>query len=481
MKKYSILLALSLFFVAQTKALDASLTYATFKSPDQSYIEIYLHVVGETIEFATTDSVNFQASVEVIFLFKDGEKIVKVDKYQLSSPVSDGPLDFVDLKRYALKNGNYTFEVSLNDLNRADNAKTYTSALSVDYDGEQLMQSDIQLLGSFKKDTTNNPLAKNGMYMENLPFNFYDKRHGKLIFYNEVYNSDKAIGSDFLVRYKVEKVINNKSTTVLLANKKRKPEPINAMLFQLDISKLESGNYELLVEVRNRTDELLSSKKVAFQRSNPYLNIDELPKAEIGIEEQFVSKLSAEELVYCLRAIQMNVKDADVEYVNILIRDRKVDGQRFFLFNYWANKDPIEPAKPFAKYMEVARAVDLTYRSGFGFGFETDRGYVYMKYGPPDNSIAVENEPSAPPYEMWVYYEFPFTSQRNVKFIFYNPSLATNDFKMLHSTARGEVENRQWEVDLYRDDRNSIEGTDIDSESVDAGYSRNARRNFEDL
>ena len=76
--------------------------------------------------------------------------------------------------------------------------------------------------------------------------------------------------------------------------------------------------------------------------------------------------------------------------------------------------------------MKVAEKVDLYFKSGFGYGFETDRGYTYLKYGPPADIVTVEDEPSAPPYEIWVYYDFPMTSQSNVKFLFYNPIIVSS-------------------------------------------------------
>ena len=131
--------------------------------------------------------------------------------------------------------------------------------------------------------------------------------------------------------------------------------------------------------------------------------------------------------------------------------------------------------------MEVARAVDRKYHSGLGEGFESDRGYTFLKYGRPNDIITVEDEPSAPPYEIWSYNSFPSTGQQNVKFLFYNPSLAIGQFQLLHSTARGEVFNAQWEVELYRDDGNgSIRGTDFDSTTVPENVARRAREYFND-
>ena len=95
--------------------------------------------------------------------------------------------------------------------------------------------------------------------------------------------------------------------------------------------------------------------------------------------------------------------------------------------------------------------------------------------------MQVEEDPSAPPYEIWSYNEFPQTLQNNVKFIFYNPSLAPGDFVLLHSTARGELNNPNWERDLYKNAPNQQDsGNFIDGTGVQDNFNRNAGRFFRD-
>ncbi len=482
MKKIFLLSFLFISISYSTRALDASLTYATFNAPNQQpYIEIYLHVLGQSLaQEVSTDSL-FSSKVEVFILFKQNDKIIKYDKYLLNSPIDEKPIDIYDLKRYGLENGDYDLEITVKDSNDESKKRVFKTPITINYEDNTLMQSDIQLLGTIKQDESNIAAVKNGYYMEALPFNFYHKKISELIFYNELYNADITIGDDFLVRYFIEKVNGNgKTETMMIANKKKKPESINVFLHKLDIKKLPSGNYNLAVEIRNRAGELLSNKKLAFQRSNPYLDL-EIAKT-VPLDDEFVSNLSQEELRYSLKAIAPLVKNSEVEVLNYLISNKdSLRPQRRYLFTFWAIESPINPKIAYEQYMKVAKAVDATYKSGFGYGFETDRGYTFMRYGKPNDVRKVDNDPSAPPYEMWVYENFPRTGQNRVKFIFYNPTLSPGDFRFLHSTARGEVNNPQWEVELYRGDRNSLEETDIDSNTVGVGINRNARRIFEDL
>ena len=483
MKKILLLLTVLFFFSLSAKAIDASITYATFKSPAQPYIEVYLHVLGQSLAQQMTEDSMFQSKVEVFILFKQDEKIVKFDKFLLNSPLVNDIIDIYDLKRYGIENGSYDLEISVKDANNETNKKVFKTKINVDYTAEGLMQSDLELLGTIKADQSdNNPAVKNGYYMEALPFNFYHKNISELIFYNEVYNADKAIGEDFLVRYFIEKVNGNGDTeTVMIANKKRKPEPTSVLLCKMNISKLPSANYNLVVEIRNKAGELLSERKMFFQRSNPYLDLENAKTAPLN--DKFVAELTKEELRYSLKAIAPLVRDAEVEVLNYLIANKdSLAAQRRYLFTFWAIESPINPAIAYEQYMQIAKAVDNTYKSGFGHGFETDRGYTFMKYGKPNDIRKVDNDPSAPPYEMWVYENFPRTNQNRVKFIFYNPSLSPGDFRFLHSTAIGEVNNPQWEIELYREVPNEIEGGDfISGTRMQDNINRQARRIFEDL
>lgn len=451
-------------------SLDASLSYATFKSPQLNYIEIYLHIAGQTVEFAPLTDSTKQAGVEVLILFKQGENIVKFDKYSLNSPISTRPTDFIDLKRYALKNGEYQLIVGVTDINRPENAKEYNTKIIIDFGEDKVQQSGIQLLASYKKEDSGSPFVKNGILLEPLPYNFYGKNASSLMFYNEVYNTN-TLDDDFLVSYSIEKLENDQPKKLMIGHKLKKPSPITPILLQMDISQLESGNYNLRVEIRSKTKELLSKKVIFFQRSNPYLEADMPDLAAIDLKTEFVGKLTPKQLEYSLRAMTTQLPQADVEVVNTMLKEKNLDAQRLYLFSFWVQRNPTNPEFAYSKYIEVANAIDKQFKSGFRYGFETDRGYIYMKYGQPDDIERREEEPSAPPYEVWSYNDFPQTHQTNVKFIFYNPSLAPGDFVLLHSNAIGEISNPSWEQELYRDANGNI-GED--------SFNKNANRVFRD-
>ncbi len=76
-------------------------------------------------------------------------------------------------------------------------------------------------------------------------------------------------------------------------------------------------------------------------------------------------------------------------------------------------------------------------------GYETDRGRILIQYGFPDQRFIKNMEPGVLPYEIWIYRQLK--GFHNVRFVFYNPYIASNYFELIHSTLPGEVFNPYWE------------------------------------
>ena len=201
-----------------------------------------------------------------------------------------------------------------------------------------------------------------------------------------------------------------------------------------------------------------------------------------ALKDEFVGDLSLADLNYSLRAIAAVVDQNDSELLNLLIEGNELEAKRRFLYAYWSEKYPSFPEQGYDDFMKVARAIDVAYDSGFGHGFETDRGYIYLKYGQPDDIISVETEANAPPYEIWAYNQLQKTGQPNVKFLFYNPTLSPGNFQLLHSNGRGELQNANWQYELYKDSPNNRVGGDFNPDfQIGDGVGRRAVEYFNDF
>ena len=114
--------------------------------------------------------------------------------------------------------------------------------------------------------------------------------------------------------------------------------------------------------------------------------------------------------------------------------------------------------------LQVTRRVaDYHYSTPIDHGFETDRGRVFLQYGPPNNIEGNTREPGAYPYEIWHYYKLT-NNQSNVKFVFYNPDLITNDYQLIHSDARGEIYDARWKFKIYSTFKDNNGNSNFDQE-----------------
>jgi GWxTD domain-containing protein len=471
-----------------SSALDLGVSFSTFATPDRPYVEINLAIAGLSIKYVPVpgDTTRLHASADVLIMIKRGEEVVNFDKYTLNSPSVGFPRDLLDVRRLFVANGKYTLEITAQDVNMVTNKKTYTYPIEVNImDGLHL--ADMQLLHSFHADPGEGPFVKNGYFLEPQPFGFYNRTDTTLSFYSEIYHADKVItdGSSYLVRYFIEEegAPGEKKATLSIGKLRKKPAPIDAILVQMDIRNLNSGNYVLTVEVRSNTNELLTQKSVHFQRSNPFKDMQASQMSDDLLAKQFVQQLDEKALRFSLRAVGSVAGSEDAETIKNILKSGDPKPMRFFLFRYFAEMNPNVPELAFKEFIDRANFAAETYKSGFRYGFETDRGRTYMRFGKPNDIVHVEDDPSAAPYEIWIYYTFPKTRQQNVKFLFYNPSLAGEDFVLLHSNAHGEINNPSWERDLYK--RNAGEQYDganyQDATTMQRNVNRNARAYFEDF
>ncbi|MCC7246842.1 MAG: GWxTD domain-containing protein [Saprospiraceae bacterium] len=484
MKSLYRILALLAFPMA-AHALDAGISWAVFATPDKPYLEVNIEIAAASVTFKAMDSTHLQAGVETLILIKSGDKIVNFEKYVLQSPLVFSPQDLLDVKRMNLPEGEYTLEVVCKDMFDATNMDTYKAQIKVTAQ-PQIRLSEVQLLRSFKRDDSANPFTKNGFFLEPLPFAFYDRNATQLAFYAEIYHADKAMGAaaNYTARYFIERDMNNGQYALVSTGSQRKQAaPIDALLVQMDISKLESGNYRLSVELRNPANEVVYTQTRTFQRSNPFLNFADNDITDDVLKRQFVQTLTEDELIYCLKALSPLALGDEPEILKNLLKEKDAKKMRYHIFRHFARVDANNPGNAYQQYILLANAANDKFKSGFRYGFENDRGRTFMKYGKPDDMIREENDPSAPPYEIWIYYNFPKTKQKNVKFLFYNPTLAGEDFVLLHSNARGEINNPRWERDLYkRNAEQEYDGDNYhDSKEMKRNVNRNARVYFEDL
>ncbi len=468
---------LFLFFSLALSAIpDVSMQISRFRSESSPFVEVSLYIVGSSLTCWPGRSDEY--GVEYTLVVKDAtSNILSGNKYRLSNKKCPAR-DLIDVRRFNLAAGTYSIEVELTDFQDSLNTVTMIQQVTIDEPLQAGSLSDVQLLSVVKTDPNGvSSLHKSGLYMEPVAFGYYYPTLSKMHMYSEAYGTDKLDGQPY-IQYTIS-AVGGDIPPPIIAYRKVEKQPVTVNVYQWDISKLITGPYTLEASLYDGNKQLITTRKIEFSRYSPEADSIFLASGALNLETSFAKKIPEDSLDYSLRAMLPIMNSVQVDLMNTVIKKGNADAKRFFIHRYWTDESGKYGGQAFASYMKVARFVDEEFRSGFGYGFETDRGHIFLKYGKPNDLIAIEDEPSAPPYEIWFYNTFPATHQNNVRFLFYNPSLGKNAFKLLHSTAIGEVKNEQWELELYRDALSETPA--VGEKEMGENVNRNARRYFENF
>jgi GWxTD domain-containing protein len=216
---------------------------------------------------------------------------------------------------------------------------------------------------------------------------------------------------------------------------------------QINIKNLPTGNYYLVIEVRDRQNNVLLSTKKFFQRVNNTAKLSKVNITDIIVENTFVTQFTSRDTL----AIYLSVRP-----ICDMNEDRFIDNQlqlanlklmQQFFYNFWEKRNENNPEVAWQEYRTNLNIVEQKYSTNQAHGYTTARGRVYLQYGAPNSVISEKNEQSAYPYEIWHYYKI--ADQTDKKFIFFNKNLMHNDYELLHSTMTGELHNADWERELY--------------------------------
>lgn len=469
MKKIITLIAVIGLFAINTeaKSLQAYLWYTSFYSPqDGPYIETYLSFNSNSLVYKQINDEEFQATLEITMIFSQNDSIRDFAKYELSSPLVDDTgyikHDFIDQQRFGLPDGEYEFKITIADKNSDKEPFEYTELINISYPDDEIAISGIELVDSYTKTKTNNILSKSGYDLIPYVSNFYPNNKKEMIFYAEVYNTQKVLGEDgkYLISYYIESFETGKKISNYERTKRVNAGEVNPVLNQFNIANLPSGNYKLVIEVKDRKNKYVTSNSLFFQRSNPDIQFNIEDIAALDVSNTFAGKITNEdslkEYIKCTTPI---ASEFEKQFIFKQIESSDLKTLQQFFLNFWRTRDNLYPADAWMDYLEEVKIVDKAYSTQVKRGYETDRGRVHLKYGPPNIITESYNEPSAYPYEIWHYYKLG-DYQRNKRFVFYTYNLVTNDFSLLHSDAIGELSNYRWKVELHR--------RDYDPASIDA-------------
>ena len=474
MKKIIVLSVTIFYFTfftsAQKLSTNTTVRSCMFLLPGEgAYIETSLVAGANSIQYSPKKPRGYTGAVEVQILILEAGKVINFDKYQLNTPVvyDTSKIDFslIDQKRLFIPNKTVTVEVKIRDLN--DSTNTYLSAeVFAPFIENSVQISDIQFVDSYKKSAAQSVFIKNGLEMQPYPVNYFPSSKNSMLFYGEIYETDKLLQDEqFMITYSIRNSSTNELNNQFYQYSKVDIQPVVSFIKEMDLKDLPGGNYDLQIEVRNKKNELLALKKVFFQRAN-YSAINSWENIQmINTTGTFTDVYTEEQLDYFLDIIKPVASSTDLNLIESLSSRVDPEMKKKFLYNFWVMRNPDEPFKEWLKYLELVKSANESFSTPSKPGYKTDRGRIYLQYGAPYDVVTSVNEAGAYPYEIWFYTQLP-DRQTNIGFAFYEPTMVSNDYQLLHSNARGELRDPRWKVKLYENVASPSEFLDFDNTEV---------------
>ncbi len=485
MKKLFLLLAFVFALVLNVfpaQGIGAYLSHAAFNVPGQSpYVDIYLEIIGNTLVYKQLPNGQFQGSIQVTMIIKQDSVIKDFKKYELlSAEVSDTAgvgVNFIDQQRFILPNGDYFLELSIADNNVAKAPEALNYPFTISFPNEKCTISTIQFVNSYTKTLESNILSKSGYDLIPLVDNFYASDKDKLIFYCEIYNPSIKEGTEekYLISYYIESFENGRILNEYARMKRETAKPVSVVLNEFDISRLPTGNYNLVVSLKDKTNTKLAVSSSFFQRSNPEMDNLAQDYTTVDLTNSFAAQIkSADTLREFIKSLAPIATEMEKLFINYQSSTAPLSALQQYFQKFWETRDIFKPKEAWENYKIQVNRVNAAYSTQLKKGYNTDMGYVYLKYGEPNTiqdvpyDAGVMTGRGTVPYQIWHYYSLNNGRERNKKFVFVSSEVSVRDYTLVHSDAVGEIQNYNWQAMIHRE----IWTDDADRESLKGDRSR---------
>lgn len=411
--------------------------------------EVNIAVMGASTQAMLNDHGFHQSRVEATTIITAGERIVDFHKTEIAGPelLDTAVGDFLHVERFRLDAGEYALEVTLRDLNAPEvPPTTYEGPMVVAALGDGLRFSDVLL--AERIDPAADPDAGAASIVPAVS-SYYPAEKNDLGFYAELYNADKVFGPDslFLLSYQIEGFEDRRVFGGFRKQSRARALPVIPILAQFDITTLPSGNFLLAFEARDRKGSVIARQEQFFQRNKP-MSYDMATLAAGDLSGTFVHAYTdADTLAEDIRSLRPIASDLERKIIDDRWKDRDMDLMRRFFYSFWFNRNGYAPEQAWRRYQQEVVKVNQLYGCRIKRGYDTDRGYVHLKYGAPNTIMDQPHDRDGYPFQIWHYYRAG--KYANKRFVFYLPDRVTGCYELLHSEVPGEIKNPNWNQMLH--------------------------------
>ena len=410
-------------------------------SEGRTYQEIYFLLPGHQLAFEPDDAGVPTATFAVDVCVQNAEgDTVRYERMRRRTQAGEedgaqGASAVLDLFLLALNPGDGTLTVTVQDERSGKEGMCRIALPVVAFDQEHLAISGIQFGSQIAQAEGEDKFVKNGMRVTPNVMRRVSSESPVLYAYFEIYNfaQDPNAKTDSFNLYCAVVDSSGAEVKPFPGKRIRKPGSSCVNTESLDLSDLSPGDYDLMVMVKDNLNGQRVIKKRGFTLLPPGA-----PSANLGLDDA------------ALQRYYDGIKYLATQQELETYRSLTPEGKRDFVVAFWKQKDPTpgSPENEFAlKHFRQMQFADTQFQEGKRKGSDTDRGRVFIRYGPPSDIQRYMTRSIGKAYQIWTYqktgnYEFVFIDRRGA-----------GAYELVHSSMPGERYNPYWKVDRLDEKR----------------------------
>lgn len=414
------------------------LDYSRFRGDNTNlYVEVYYAFPQASLSYAP-DTAGWRAEVELTLIASAGDSIKYADRWIVPHTVRDMErmqpgMNLIGVTGLMLGMGDYELTLIGQDRMDVTRRDSVTAQLPIrEMETGPLVLSDLELSSSIKEGHKGSVFYKNtlevipnvtGVYMEGQRCHVYAEA------YNILLTDDR---SDYFVRLLV---VDGAGREVISRERPRKRVGESSVIVDnVPVQSLKSGTYTMVLSLLDSSRSVKGSAAKKFFVFNQTLGVDStLSAKETRSSTLMYAGVEESELDLEFEWARHEATDTDKKRYDQL---KGAESKKVFLTEFWERR----PLGYREEYLQRVAYANGHFRMLGRQGYHTDRGRVYIKYGPPDDIERFPSEAESRPYEIWSYNSI----QGGVIFVFVLRQ-AGGDYDLVHSTHRNELHDENWQ------------------------------------
>jgi GWxTD domain-containing protein len=425
--------------LAPREPLRITVDCSRFRGPDDSTaeVELYYSFPQTSLTYAP-DSAGYKGMLDVILTAKLRDSLIYAAHWIAPHILNDTSLlstgmNLVSVHDMALASGNFMFKILARDMLDPSRKDSVVFRLPVRPVGEgKAALSDLEWASTIRLSDQKTVFYKNrfevrpnvgGVYNETQPCYYYAEA------YNLLAGEDRG---DYTLRSAVFDAVGREMLSWDRLQKRKLESRV--LVDTVSIRNLKSGTYTLLLSILDSTKKTLTSSGKKFFVYNSVLGVDSSLRTATGsLPLTIYATMDETELDQEFRQAKYEaLPDEQAQYSGL----KGVDAKRKFLSSFWRRR----PTGMREAYLARVGYANQNFHMMGREGYRTDRGRVYIVYGPPDDYERHPNESESRPYEIWTYNAI----QGGVEFDFVLRSPG-GDYELVNSTHRNELHDTNWQ------------------------------------